>query len=713
MANEYAAIISNELNLGRRQVSAVLKLLDDGATIPFIARYRKEATGSLDEVMLRNIQLRAESLEELSKRKEYVLEVIGSQNALTPELRQKIEDTLDMNVLEDIYMPYRPKRRTKAGVAREKGLEPLARIIMAQNSQDIARQARKFLKKNEVPDTDTAIAYALDIVAEWVSESEKARSLVRSKFNRSAVIKSKVVKGKEEEGSNYKNYFDFSEPLRLCGSHRYLAMRRGENEGILKVSIGIDDDEMVNRLCRLFVRSTATPECADLVRDAVKDGYKRLIRPSIETEMASQTKDKSDDAAISMFADNVKQLLMAPPLMHKRIMAVDPGFRTGCKIVCLDEQGNPLVHDVMYPCAPANDVYGAAEMIGYYVDRYHIDTIAVGNGTAGRETESFLRSLTYPRKVDIVSVSEQGASIYSASDIAREEFPDLDVTVRGAISIGRRLLDPLAELVKIDPKSIGVGQYQHDVSQPKLKDSLDYTVTSCVNAVGVNVNTASRQLLSYVSGIGPQLASNIVKYRMEHGDFVTRESLLDVPRMGAKAYQLCAGFLRIPGGTNPLDNTGVHPEQYELVARMAADINQTPERLVRDKHLLQNIEIDRYVTRQVGLPTITDIMLELEKPGRDPRGGKEDVHFDDSVRTIEDLHIGMELDGKVNNITSFGVFVDIGLKENGLVHISQLCDRFINSAAEVVNVGQRVKVKVLDVDVARGRIALTMKGVPQ
>ncbi|WP_290142465.1 Tex family protein [Duncaniella muris] len=692
-------------------MAACLRLLDEGATIPFIARYRKEATGGMDEVTVHAVQKRHQELSELDKRKEYILDVIRERGALTAELEERINETLDPVALEDIYLPYKPKRNTRAQAARALGLEPLAKIIMAQNSTDVEKQAKKFAK--EAGSISAALAGASDIIAEWVSESEKARNLVRSRYQRSAVINSKVVAGKEDEGKNYQNYFNFSEPLRTCNSHRYLAMRRGEEEEILKVSITIDDDEMIDRLSRMFVRSGASEECAYLVRGAVKDGYRRLMRPSIENEVAAATKEKSDDAAIQMFADNVRQLLMAAPLGRKRVLAIDPGFRTGCKLVVLDEQGNLLQHDVIYPTPPANDFVGAADALCFYVDRYRIDAIAIGNGTAGRETERFIRDVMLPRKVQLFMVNENGASVYSASEVAREEFPNEDVTVRGAVSIGRRLIDPLAELVKIDPKSIGVGQYQHAVNQTKLKDSLDYVVESCVNTVGVNVNTASRQLLSYVSGIGPSLAANIVKYRAENGDFTSRDQLLQVPRMGEKAFQQCAGFLRIPGAPNPLDNTGVHPERYELVEQIAFDAKADVARLARDRNLLHSIELDRYVTKEVGLPTLTDIILELEKPGRDPRETVEETPYDDSVRTIDDLHIGQELTGKVNNITAFGVFVDLGMKENGLIHISQLSERFISSPSEVVSIGQNVRVRVMDIDTSRGRIALTMKGVAQ
>lgn len=709
MVNVHANIITRELGTHlRKHVAACLKLLDEGATVPFISRYRKEATGAMDEVTVHAVMKRHQELTELDKRKEYIRDVIKGQRALTPELDARIEETLDPVALEDLYLPYKPKRNTRAQAARALGLEPLAKMIMSQTLSDPDEAAARF-----GDDTDAAIAGASDIIAEWVSESEKARGIVRSRFQRSAVITSKVVKGQEEAGANYQIYFDFSEPLRTCTSHRYLAMRRGEEEGILKVSIGIDDDEMIDRLNRMFVRTTATPATANLVRAAVKDGYKRLMRPSIETEIAAVTKEKSDSSAIQLFADNVRQLLLAAPLGRKRVLAIDPGYRSGCKVVALDEQGVLLDHQVVYPTPPANDFVGAADTLCYMVDRYRIDAIAVGNGTAGRETERFLRDVVFPRKVQVYTVSESGASIYSASDVAREEFPDQDVTVRGAVSIGRRLLDPLAELVKIDPKSIGVGQYQHDVDQNRLKESLDYVVESCVNSVGINVNTASRQLLSYVSGIGPALAANIVRYRDENGPFASRSDLMNVSRMGEKAFTQCAGFLRIPGAANPLDNTGVHPERYALVERMAKDVNADVSRLTRDRNLLHNIELDKYVTKEVGLPTLTDIVLELEKPGRDPRETIEEPVFDEGTRTIADLHLGQELSGKVNNITAFGVFVDLGMKENGLVHISQLSDRFISSPADVVRIGQTVRVKVLDIDTMRGRIALTMKGVGQ
>ncbi len=714
MVNVHANIITKEFgSYLRKHIAACLRLLDEGATVPFISRYRKEATGGMDEVTVYNIKKRHEALFEIEKRKEYILQVIREQNALTAEMESRIEETLDPVVLEDIFLPYKPKRNTRAQAARALGLEPLAKMIMSQSSESSPEiMAMKFVK-GDVKDTSEALSGASDIIAEWVSESEKARSIVRSRYQRSATISSKVVSGKEAEGAKYQNYFSFSEPLRTCNSHRYLAIRRAEEEGILKVNISIDDDEMMDRLNRMFVRSTASAAVAGVVKAAVKDGYRRLMRPSIENEIAGVTKEKSDDGAIQMFANNVHQLLMSPPLGRKRVLAIDPGYRTGCKVVALDEQGNLLCHDVVYPTPPANDFVGAGDTLCYMVDRYRIDAIAVGTGTGGRETERFLRDVVFPRRVQIYMVNEQGASIYSASEVAREEFPNEDVTVRGAVSIGRRLLDPLAELVKIDPKSIGVGQYQHDVNQNRLKESLDHVVESCVNSVGINVNTASRQLLSYVSGIGPTLAANIVKYRAENGPFATRSELMNVPRMGDKAFQQCAGFLRIPDSKNPLDNTAVHPERYALVEQMAMDVNADVERLTRDRNLLHKIELDKYITKETGLPTLTDIILELEKPGRDPREAVEETVYDDNVRKIGDLHISQELSGKVNNITAFGVFVDLGMKENGLIHISQLSDKYVSSPSELVSIGQRIKVKVIDIDVARGRIALTIKGVSQ
>lgn len=706
----FESIISKELNVSIKSVGSTIKLLEEGATIPFISRYRKEVTGSLDEVAIRDIQLRHNELKELVKRKEYILDTIKASNALTPELKSKIEETFDASILEDLFLPFKPKRRTKASIARERGLEPLAKYIMSQSYSDIEMRAQRYVVE-EVASIDDAISGALDIIAEWVSESEIARQIVRIIYNRSAVISSHIVKGKESVAENYYNYKEYSQPLNKCSSHRYLAIKRGEEEGVLKVALSVNDDEVLERLKRVFVKKTATVQSAQLVEIAIKDGYKRLLRPSIENEIYAIAKIKADDKAIETFAENLRQLLLSPPLGRKRVLGIDPGYRTGCKVVCLDEQGNLLHNDVIYPCQPKCDIKGAARKISYLVEAYKIDAIAVGNGTASRETERFLQNIHFPHKVQVFVVNESGASIYSASKVAREEFPDKDVTVRGAVSIGRRLIDPLSELVKIDPKSIGVGQYQHDVDQTKLKDALDYTVESCVNSVGVNLNTASIQLLSYVSGVGPLLASNIVKYRKEYGDFKSRQELMNVPRMGAKSFQLCAGFLRIPGAECELDNTAVHPESYYLISQMATDLKCTIPQLIADKKLQKSIDLSKYVDDRVGLPTLNDIMLELEKPGRDPRSSIKVMAFDDSIKTIEDVKPGMVLNGIVNNLTDFGVFVDIGLKESGLVHISQLCEHYISSPSEVVSIHQHVKVKVLDVDLLRKRISLTMKNV--
>lgn len=713
MPLDIAQIVGDRLNISRKQIAAVLRLFEDGATIPFIARYRKEATGSLDEVTLQTIRSHAAAVEELERRKEFVADALSKAGALTDEIAMRLATTQDANEVEDIYLPYKPKRRSRAAAARENGLEPLAKIIMAQNIDNPQAKAAKFVKGN-ISDVAEAIAGASDIIAEWVNESEKARNLLRSRFTRSAVLTSRVVRGKETEGDNYRNYFDFSKPLRMVSSHNYLAVRRGEEEGILKVSISVDDDEMTERLCRMFVKMTATQECADIVKGAVRDGYRRLLRPSIESEVAQAAKEKADGAAISIFADNVGQLLMAPPLGRKRVMGIDPGFKNGCKIACIDEQGALLATEVVYPCAPVNDMYGAADILCNLVGRLGIDVIAVGDGTASRETMSFLRDVTFPRPVAVNLVSESGASIYSASEVARREFPDLDITLRGAVSIARRLLDPLSELVKIDPKSIGVGQYQHDVDQTALRDALDFTVERCVNAVGVDVNTASIELLSKVSGIGPALAGHIVNTRTSNGRFQSRSELLDVPRMGKKAFEQCAAFLRISGGSNPLDSTGVHPERYQLVERMAKDCGVEPKELIRNKAKLDTLDLERYLDRYTGMPTLTDIVAELQRPARDPRVKEETPKiFDPDVAAIADLHIGREITGKVSNITAFGAFVDIGLKVNGLVHISQLSEKFVSNPADVVSVGQRLRVKVIDVDAPRGRVALTLRGVSQ
>lgn len=704
------AFVAGDTGISLKQTSATIKLLDEGATIPFISRYRKEATGGLDETQIQAIATAYEKAQELEKRKKHITETIAAQDKLTPELEKKIAECFDAQTLEDIYLPFKPKRRTKAEIAREKGLEPLARIIMAQNSDDVKRSAMRFVNDN-VADTDEAIEGAADIIAEWISENQGVRNTVRNMFSREATVTCKVAKGKEEEAANYQNYFDFSAPLKRCGSHRILAMRRGEREGLLRVDISIPEEKILDRLSERLVKNDT--ESAQVVEKALTDSYKRLIKPSIENEFASFSKAEADDQAISLFAQNARQLLFAPPLGRKRILAIDPGYRTGCKVVCLDEQGNLLHNDTIYPTPPKSETALAAKKITHLIEVYKIDAIALGNGTASRETEHFLSSLRYNRDVKVFVVSEDGASIYSASKLAREEFPDKDVTVRGAVSIGRRLLDPLAELVKIDPKSIGVGQYQHDVDQTKLKKSLEFTVESCVNSVGVNLNTASKELLTYVSGLGPQLAQNIVSYRADNGDFTTRKQLMKVPKLGPKAFEQCAGFLRIPDGENPLDNTAVHPENYRIVEQMAKDCKCTVTDLIKDKEKREKIDISRYVTAETGLPTLTDIMAELEKPGRDPRKGVAVMKFDENIKTFDDLTEGLVLKGIVTNITQFGVFVDIGIKENGLVHISELSDKFVSSASEVVKIHQQVTVKVKSIDRERRRIALTMKQIEQ
>lgn len=708
---EFSQMIAAELKLPAHRIANTLKLLQGGATIPFISRYRKEATGGLDEVQIGDIQTRYEKLCELSKRKETVLSTIEEQGKLTPELKARISACWNATELEDIYLPFKPKRKTRAEAARAKGLEPLSLLLMMQKENNLAAKVRNFVK-GEVKDEEDALKGARDILAEQISEDERSRNLMRNQFQRQALIQSKVVKGKEAEeaSAKYRDYFDFCEPLKKCSSHRLLALRRGESEGVLKVTIFPEDEDMCNeRLQRLFVR--ANNECAHQVEEALTDAYKRLLKPAIETEFAALSKEKADEEAIRVFAENLRQLLLAPPLGQKRVMGIDPGFRTGCKVVCLDAQGTLLHNEAIYPHPPKSEYAQAARKIVKLVEQYKIEAIAIGNGTASRETEQFVTSQRYDREVQVFVVSEDGASIYSASKTAREEFPDYDVTVRGAVSIGRRLMDPLAELVKIDAKSIGVGQYQHDVDQTKLKASLDQTVESCVNLVGVNVNTASKHLLTYVSGLGPTLAQNIVDYRTENGPFESRRQLLKVPRMGAKAYEQCAGFLRIPQAKNPLDNSAVHPESYPIVEQMAKDLNCTVADLIKDKELRSKINLKKYVTDTVGLPTLTDILQELDKPGRDPRQKIQVFEFDKNVRTLDDLQEGMELPGIVTNITNFGCFVDIGIKENGLVHVSQLADRFVSNPADVVRIHQYVRVKVMSIDHERKRIQLTMKGL--
>ena len=703
-------LIATATGLRPTQVTSVLKLLGDGATIPFISRYRKEATGGLDEVQIEAIKTNWDKLTEIAKRKETILKTIAEQEKLTPELEKRINDSWDATELEDIYLPYKPKRKTRAEAARQKGLEPLALWLMMQNDRDFDRKVDSFVK-GDVKDEEDALKGARDIIAEMVNEDERARHTVRTQFSREAVISVKVVKGKEEEAAKYRDYFDFSEPLKRCTSHRLLAIRRAEAEGLVKVTLSPDDEVCLDRLDRQFVRSRGA--CAQQIAEAVKDGYKRLLKPSIETEFAGISKEKADDEAIRVFAENLRQLLLASPLGQKRVLAIDPGFRTGCKVVCLDAQGNLLHNENIYPHPPVDKIKEASAKLRKMVEAYNIEAIAIGNGTASRETEYFVTSQAFDRQVQVFVVSEQGASIYSASKIARDEFPEYDVTVRGAVSIGRRLMDPLAELVKIDAKSIGVGQYQHDVDQPKLKKALDQTVENCVNSVGVNLNTASSHLLTYISGLGPQLAQNIVNYRADNGAFASRKELLKVARMGAKAFEQSAGFLRIPSATNPLDNTAVHPESYHIVERMAKDLGCSVADLIADKELRQKIDINRYITDTVGLPTLKDIMQELEKPGRDPRKAIKVFEFDRNVRTIDDLREGMELPGIVGNITNFGAFVDIGIKENGLVHLSQMADRFISDPSEVVSIHQQVRVQVMSIDRDRKRIQLTMKGVIQ
>ena len=719
--NSFARLIAQQLNLQERAVDNTLALLDEGCTIPFISRYRKEPTGGLDEVQIAAISTQYERFKEIQKRKETVLKTIAEQDKLTPELEKRITDCWDATELEDIYLPYKPKRRTRAQVAREQGLEPLAKSLLLQRERDPERAAEKFVK-GDVKDAEMAIKGAQDIIAEMVSEDERNRQQLRGAFRRQAFITSKVVKAKADtdEAAKYSDYFDWEEPLKRCSSHRLLAMRRGEGEGILRISISPDDDECIERLQRHYVYGN-TP-CGKLVAEAVEDGYKRLLKPSIETEFAALSKEKADDEAIRVFAENLRQLLLGAPLGQKRVMGIDPGFRTGCKVVCLDAQGNLLHQEAIFPHPPVNKRMESAMAIQKMLKKYQIEAISIGNGTASRETNDFLRDVLAGRydvspsrregeMPQIFTVSEDGASVYSASKIARDEFPEEDVTVRGAVSIGRRLMDPLAELVKIDPKSIGVGQYQHDVDQTKLKNALDLTVESCVNNVGVNLNTASQHLLMYVSGLGPTLAKNIVDYRKENGAFTSRTQLKKVPRLGPVAFQQCAGFLRIPGAKNPLDNSAVHPESYDIVEQMAKDQACAVIDLITNKEKREAIDIKRYVTNEVGIPTLTDILKELEKPGRDPREQIEEFEFDPRVSTVDDLIEGMELPGIVTNITNFGAFVDIGVHQDGLVHISQMANRRIAHPTDVVKLHQHIRVRVIEVDRRRNRISLSMKGL--
>lgn len=701
-------IIAQRTGLKIVYVQNTIALLLEGATIPFISRYRKEATGGMTDVEVAEVSRQLEQLQEMDKRRSYILQAIEGQGKLTDELRQRIEECTDAITLEDIYLPFKQKRRTRAQVAREAGLEPLANILQAQKTANVTQTAGRYINKEKgIDNVQKALQGAQDIIAERVSESERARQSLRTTFARHAVIYSRLVKGKDIEGQNYRDYFEWSEPLARCSSHRMLAMRRGEAEGILRISIGVDDEAALERISRFFVHGNG--EASQLVKAAVEDGYRRLLEPSISNEAGSLAREKADEEAISIFVRNLEQLLMASPLGQKRVMAIDPGFRTGCKVVCLDAEGSLLHHDVIFPHPPKAERVRAMMTMQQLVEKFGIEAISIGNGTAGRETEDFVRHLDLPDGVEIYMVSEDGASIYSASETAREEFPNEDVTVRGAVSIGRRLMDPLAELVKIDPSSIGVGQYQKDVNQSALRKSLDQTVINCVNRVGVNVNTASRHLLTYISGLGPALAQNIVKYRSQNGPFRTRRELMKVPRMGEKAFEQSAGFLRIQDSPQPLDNSAVHPERYPLVEQMAADQGCSVKQLMENKDIRQKIDISKYVSSQVGLPTLQDIMAELDKPGRDPREPLKQFAFDPTVHDITDLHAGQVLPGIITNITNFGAFVDIGVHTKGLVHVSQLADRYVKDPTSVVSLHQQVMVRVVEVDLQRKRISLSMR----
>jgi protein Tex len=709
MDQNFIRLIAQLVGIKEIQSENTILLLAEGATVPFIARYRKERTGNLDEVQIESVKEAKEKMEELLKRKETILKTIQELDLLTVDLKKRIEDCFDPTELEDIYLPFKPKRRTRAEIAREKGLEPLAKMIMKQNEPDIENKALSFV--NELVESgEDALAGARDIVAEWINENEKARAIVRRTFDSEALITCKLIKGKESEAAKYTDYFDWKEPLKKCPSHRLLAMRRGENEGFLRVSITPDGEDAVLRLKRFFIHSNNA--CTSHLEFAVTDAYKRLLGPSIETEYANSSKEKADEEAIRVFTDNMRQLLLAAPLGQKRVLAIDPGFRSGCKVVCLDAQGNLLHNETIYPHKPQEEIKQAARKISSLVSSYQIEAVAIGNGTASRETEQFIKKLHFDRELKVYVVSEDGASIYSASKIARDEFPQYDVTVRGAVSIGRRLMDPLAELVKIDPKSIGVGQYQHDVDQKKLKNSLDKVVESSVNLVGVNVNTASQHLLTYISGLGPLLAQNIINYRKENGPFSARTDLQKVPRMGTKAYEQSAGFLRITEAQNPLDNTAVHPESYHVVEKMAKDLKCSIQELISNEELQKQIIFTNYVTDKVGLPTLEDIKRELAKPGRDPRKGIKVFEFAPNIFKVEDLEIGMVLPGIVTNITKFGAFVDVGVKQDGLIHVSQMADKFISDPSEIVKLHQHVHVKVIELDLIRKRIQLSLKQVP-
>jgi len=708
MNENHVIKISANLSISDWQVRNTIQLLNDGATIPFISRYRKEATGSLDEVQIAAIKDMLAKLQEIDSRRETILKTIEEQGNLTEELKKRIEQAETLTELEDIYLPYKPKKKTRATKAKERGLEPLAKIIMKQQELNIVAKAEQFIN-DEVPTVDDALQGARDIIAEWVNENERARNSIRRLYQHEAIISSRSVKGKELEGIKYKDYFEWDEPLKRCPSHRLLAMRRGENEGFLKISISPDAEKAIEILEQQFVRGSF--DVSEQVAEAVKDSYKRLLSPSIENEFMAASKEKADEEAIRVFAENLRQLLLASPLGQKNVLAIDPGYRTGCKVVCLDAQGNLLHNETIYPHQPQNERAMAMKKIDSMVETYKIEAIAIGNGTASRETEALIKHIRFSRDIKVFVVSEDGASVYSASSIAREEFPEYDVTVRGAVSIGRRLMDPLAELVKIDPKSIGVGQYQHDVDQNKLKGKLDQVVESCVNMVGVNLNTSSKHILTYISGLGPQLAQNIVDYRKENGAFKSRSELLKVKRMGEKAFQQAAGFLRIDNANNPLDNSAVHPESYHIVEKMAKDLDCQVIDLIKNDDLRKQIKKENYVTKEVGLPTLNDIMNELAKPGRDPRQGIKVFEFAEGIHKIDDLKVGMVLPGIVTNITNFGAFVDVGVKQDGLVHISQLANRFVSDPNEVVKLHQHVKVKVVELDLQRNRIQLTMKNV--
>lgn len=704
----YTSKISKEFNVSERAAENVIKLLDEGATVPFIARYRKEMTNTMNEETVADIKKRIEQLEELDKRKEFVLKSISEQEKLTPELEKQINDAETMQDVEDLYLPYKPKRRTKAEIARQKGLEPLAKLIMSQNSDDVNSLAKRYInKEKDVNNEEEALKGACDIMAEWVSENIKGRNKIRDIYHKSGVIKSSLVKGKEAEAQTYKQYFDFSEPISKAASHRILALFRAEEEGLLKVKLDINDEDALKTLDNIFLKGDNAS--TDLVQDAIDDAWKRLLEPSLETEIRGLYKQKADEVAVKVFAENLRQLLLAAPLGQKRVLALDPGFRTGCKVVILNEYGALIHNETIYPHPPQNETHAAAAKIRYLVQAYKVQVIAIGNGTAGRETEDFIKSIKFDRDITAVMVNESGASVYSASKAARDEFPEYDITVRGAVSIGRRLMDPLAELVKIDPKSIGVGQYQHDVNQKMLGDELGNVVESCVNAVGVELNSASEQLLSYVSGVGPQLASSIVKFRNENGGFKSRKQLMEVPRLGSKAFEQCAGFLRIHGAAQPLDASAVHPESYHIVEKMAKKLNVKVSELIGNQELISKINPKEFIEKDFGIETINDIISELEKPGRDPRKSFETFEFDKNIRTINDLRQGMQLVGIVTNVTAFGCFVDVGVHQDGLVHISQMSSKFITDPNQVVKLNQKVKVTVTEVDIPRKRISLSMK----